>query len=84
MIVEHQGRAPVAHACNPTYSGGKDQADYSSKPAPGKQSVRPYLKNTQHKTELEKWLKWWSAWLQARAQIQTPVPQKKEKNQQKI
>jgi hypothetical protein len=27
--------APVTHACNPSYSGGRDQ-DCSSKPAPGK------------------------------------------------
>jgi hypothetical protein len=25
--------APVAHACNPSYSGGSDQEDSSSKPA---------------------------------------------------
>jgi hypothetical protein len=26
-------RAPVAHACNPRYSGGRDQEDHSLKPA---------------------------------------------------
>jgi hypothetical protein len=26
-------RAPVAHTCNPSYSGGRDQKDHSSKPA---------------------------------------------------
>jgi hypothetical protein len=30
------GQAPVAHACNPSYSGGRDQEDHSSQPAPGK------------------------------------------------
>jgi hypothetical protein len=25
---------PVAHACNPSYSGGRDQEDQSSKPTP--------------------------------------------------
>jgi hypothetical protein len=25
--------APVAHACNPSYSGGRDQEVHSSKPA---------------------------------------------------
>jgi hypothetical protein len=25
-------QAPVAHACNPSYSGGRDQEDHSSKP----------------------------------------------------
>jgi hypothetical protein len=27
---------PVAHACNPSYSGGRNQEDQSSKPALGK------------------------------------------------
>jgi hypothetical protein len=27
------GQALVAHACNPSYSGGRDQEDHSSKPA---------------------------------------------------
>jgi hypothetical protein len=30
---EFQSQALVAHACNPSYSGGKDQEDRSSKPA---------------------------------------------------
>jgi hypothetical protein len=34
----------VAHACNPSYSGGRDQEDHGLNPAPGKQFVRPYLK----------------------------------------
>jgi hypothetical protein len=29
-------QAPVAHACNPNYSGGRDQEDHGSKPARGK------------------------------------------------
>jgi hypothetical protein len=28
--------APVAHACNPSYSGGRDQEDQGLKPALGK------------------------------------------------
>jgi hypothetical protein len=28
-------RAPVPHACNPSYLGGRDQEDRGSKPAPG-------------------------------------------------
>jgi hypothetical protein len=27
---------PEAHACNPSYSRGRDQEDHSSKPTPGK------------------------------------------------
>jgi hypothetical protein len=30
------GQVLVAHICNPSYSGGRDQEDHSSKPAPGK------------------------------------------------
>jgi hypothetical protein len=30
--------APVAHACNPCYSGGRDQEDCSLKPAQGNSS----------------------------------------------
>jgi hypothetical protein len=33
----------MAHAYNPSYSGGKDQEDGGSKPVPGKQFGRPYL-----------------------------------------
>jgi hypothetical protein len=36
-------RAPVAHACNPSYSGDRDQEDPGSKPALGEQFPRPYL-----------------------------------------
>jgi hypothetical protein len=32
---QSQGQAPVAHACNPSYSGGRDQEDQGSKPAWG-------------------------------------------------
>jgi hypothetical protein len=34
---------PVARACDPTYSGGRDQEDHSSKPAQANSSTRPYL-----------------------------------------
>jgi hypothetical protein len=39
----------VAHACNPSYSGGRDQEDHGLKPARAKSSVRPYLKKTLHR-----------------------------------
>jgi hypothetical protein len=35
IIIEDQAseeRAPVAHACNPRYSGGRDQEDHGSRP----------------------------------------------------
>jgi hypothetical protein len=39
----------VAHTCNPSYSGGRDQEDRSSKPAQANSSRDPILKipNTQ-------------------------------------
>jgi hypothetical protein len=47
----------VAHAYNPSYSGDTDQEDHSLRLAPGKQLLRPYLENTQHKKGLMEWLK---------------------------
>jgi hypothetical protein len=35
---------PVAHTYNPSYSGGRDQEDCSSKLAPANSSAKPYLK----------------------------------------
>jgi hypothetical protein len=49
--------APVAHTCNPRYSGSRDQEDHGSKPVLGKQLLRPYLENAQHKIRLAEWLK---------------------------
>jgi hypothetical protein len=46
----------VAHTCNPSYSGGRDQEDRSLKPAPSKQLVTPYLDKTRHKKGLVEWL----------------------------
>jgi hypothetical protein len=45
--------AMEADACNPSYSGGRDEEDHGSKPAQG----RPYLEKTQYKTGLVEWLK---------------------------
>jgi hypothetical protein len=33
----------VAHSCNPSYSGGRDQEDHSSKLARANSSLRTYL-----------------------------------------
>jgi hypothetical protein len=35
---------PVAHFCNPSYSGGRDQEDHGSKPAQANSSRDPILK----------------------------------------
>jgi hypothetical protein len=40
-----QTEKPVAHACNPSYSGGRDQEDHRSKPARENSSQSPILKN---------------------------------------
>jgi hypothetical protein len=39
-----EGQAPVTHACNPSYSGGRDQEDRSSKPAWANSSQDPISK----------------------------------------
>jgi hypothetical protein len=40
-----KGRVPVAHACNPNYSGGRDQEDLGSKRSGPNSSGDPILKN---------------------------------------
>jgi hypothetical protein len=47
----------VAHACNPSYSGGKDQEDHSLRPAQANCSRDPHLQNKQRKNGLEVLLK---------------------------
>jgi hypothetical protein len=47
----------MAHACNPGYSGGRDQEDYSSKPAQANSSRDPISKKICHKRGLVEWLK---------------------------
>jgi hypothetical protein len=42
--VRSGSRAPVVHACNPSYSGGRDQEALGSKPAPANSSRDPILK----------------------------------------
>jgi hypothetical protein len=48
--------ALVAHAYNPSYSGGRDQENCGSQPALVKQFTRPYLEKTHHKKGLVEWL----------------------------
>jgi hypothetical protein len=47
----------VAHACYPSYSGGRDQEDRGSKPARANSSARPYLEKAFKKLGLVEWLK---------------------------
>jgi hypothetical protein len=50
-------RVLVAHTCNPSYSGGRDQEDHGSKPAWTNSSRDPSLKKPYHKKGLVEWLK---------------------------
>jgi hypothetical protein len=43
-LKEYFSQALVAHTCDPSYSGGKDQED-QFEASLGKQFVRPYLEN---------------------------------------
>jgi hypothetical protein len=45
-------QVPVAHACNLSYSGDRDQEDHGSKPAQANSSQDPILRKTIHKKEL--------------------------------
>jgi hypothetical protein len=68
-----QRREPVAHACNPSYSGGRDQEDLSSKSAQAKSSARPYLDKSLTKTGVREWLK-------AKTEFKPQYRQKKKNN----
>jgi hypothetical protein len=46
---------PVAHACNPSYSGGRNQEDRGSKPAQAKQFRRPYLEKKPSSQKKDCW-----------------------------
>jgi hypothetical protein len=47
----------IAHTCNPSYSGGRDQEDYGLKPAQANSLRDPILKKTNTKKGLVEWLK---------------------------
>jgi hypothetical protein len=47
----------VAHACNPSYSGSRDQEDRGSKPSPTNSSAKPYLKKSFTKISPVEWLR---------------------------
>jgi hypothetical protein len=46
-------RVPVAHVCNPSSSGGRDQEDQGSKQAQASSSQDPILKNPTQKRAAE-------------------------------
>jgi hypothetical protein len=48
----------VAHICNPSFPGGRDQEDHGSKPAQENSSTDPILeKKKNHRKGLVEWLK---------------------------
>jgi hypothetical protein len=47
--IKNMGQALVAHTCNPTYSGGRDQEDHGSKPAWANSLRDPILKKPHYK-----------------------------------
>jgi hypothetical protein len=49
-------RVPVAHAYNPSYSGGREQEDHGSRSARAN-NLKSCLESTQHKEGLVEWLK---------------------------
>jgi hypothetical protein len=46
-------RVSVAHVCNPSYSGGRDQKYRGSKPTQAKSSQDPISKKTYHKKRVD-------------------------------
>jgi hypothetical protein len=47
----------VAHTCNPSYSGGRDQENLDSKPAQANSFPKSWKKKKNHKKGLVEWLK---------------------------
>jgi hypothetical protein len=62
----------VAHACNPSYSGGRDQEARGSKPAQANNSRDPISKKPVTRKD------WWSG-SKCRPRVQTPILKKKKK-----
>jgi hypothetical protein len=74
-------RAPVAHSCNPSYSGSRDQEDPRFKASPRQIIQRPYLKKPITKKGV--WQGGSSCRVPAQqgwGQVQTAVLPKKKKN----
>jgi hypothetical protein len=67
------GVASLTHACNPSYSGGRDQEDRSSKPARANSSWDPISKKPIRKKGLR-----WRPW------VRVPVPDTHTHKSQKL
>jgi hypothetical protein len=57
MVTIKKSWASVAHTYNPSYSGGRDEEDGSSKSAQPNGSKDPISKENHHKNGLVRWLK---------------------------
>jgi hypothetical protein len=66
----------VAHICNSSYSGGRDQEDLGLKPALANCSWDPILKKVFTKKD-------WQSGLRYRPWVQTPILQTKKKKKKK-
>jgi hypothetical protein len=66
----------VVHACNPSYSEGRDQKDCGSKPAQANSSRDPISKKPFTKIELVEWLK-------VKALSSSPSTTKKKRKKEK-
>jgi hypothetical protein len=56
-IKSHQSQGQVAHTCNPSNSGGRNQEDHGSKPAQANSAWDPISKTPITKKGLGEWLK---------------------------
>jgi hypothetical protein len=70
---------PVAHVCNPSCSGGRDQENRGSKPACANSSRDPISKKTLHKKGLER-LMWYKTCLASMKLSQTQYQQQKSQH----
>jgi hypothetical protein len=52
FLNQNSSWVPVAHACKPTYSRGRDQEDHGSEPTQANSSRDPISKKIHHKKRL--------------------------------
>jgi hypothetical protein len=63
----YEAQVPVAHLCNPSYSGGRDQEDWGSKPTQANSLWDPILKNSSQK-------RGWRSSSRCGPWVQAPLP----------
>jgi hypothetical protein len=57
MLKRNRSWVLVAHTCNPSYPGGRDQEKLQFEASLGKEFERHYLEKSHHKKGLVEWLK---------------------------